>query len=98
MRAALKAQEMLVLLPLFDEKNVRELAKHRHAMHLVRQFLDKIGYEAEANFTESFGKLLEYESNSDAKWLAEGNEKSANQIRNAACVFGTVDQKEHFKQ
>ena len=93
MRAALKAQEMLVVLPLFDEKNVRELAKHRHAMHLVRQFLDKIGYEAEANFTESFGKLLEYESNSDAK-----REKSANQIRNAACVFGTVDQKEHFKQ
>ena len=76
-------------------------------MHLVRQFLEKIGYEAEANFTESFGKLLEYESNSDAKWLAEGNEKSANQIFhsadpqrgfNAACVFGTVDQKEHFKQ
>ena len=51
MRAALKAQEMLVVLPLFDEKNVSELAKHRHAMHLVRQFLDKIGYEAESSFT-----------------------------------------------
>lgn len=58
-RLLTRVQRALADVPPLED--IKACVKHRHSMHMVRQYLDKIGYEPEDCFTLAFDQLHERE-------------------------------------